>query len=99
MNRGSAGYFDGVKRTQAIDSHFLHAVLADWNMMSVNILKECNLTTYQVVTKLRNRELEERAVVNVSCMEKLFYSEAAMISEQITMWKKKIRLLQILKHI
>ena len=51
------------------------------------------------MTKLRNRELEERAVVNVSCMEKLILSEAAMISEQINYVEKKIRLLQILKHI
>ena len=58
-------------------------------IMVSHILKECNLTTYQVVTKLRNKELEERAVVNVSCMEKLILSEAAMISEQINYVEKE----------
>lgn len=76
-------YFESVKREKTIDSGFLNAVLADWSMMTVNLLKECNLTTYQALDRIRSKELEEQAKVSVSGLEKLILTEAGLLEDQL----------------
>lgn len=90
-------YFEHLKATQVIDDKLLQALLTDWNMLLVSVLKECNITTYQVVTRFRNRELEEVAVCSIACMEKLILSEAQKIAEQINYVEKEDAIIEDIK--
>ena len=90
-------YFDSVKLAKTIDSGFLNAVLADWSMMTVNLLKECNLTTYQALDRIRSKELEEQAKVSVSGLEKLILTEAGLLEDQISYAAKEDRIIADIK--
>ena len=65
--------------------------------MTVNLLKECNLTTYQALDRIRSKELEEQAKVSVSGLEKLILMEAERIAGQISYAAKEDRIIADIK--
>ncbi len=72
-----------------IDSSLLQSVLADWNLVVYDLLKERNITIYQFLKNGRNQELVKKAVRSVFFMEELIMGEAGYIAELLAYVQKQ----------
>ena len=64
-------YFAHLKQIENLNATFLEVVLMDWNMIAHNVLVSHNMTTYQMLSRVRNQEHALLALKSVSCMEEL----------------------------
>lgn len=81
-------YFAHLKQIENLNATFLEVVLMDWNMIAHNVLVSHNMTTYQMLSRVRNQEHALLALKSVSCMEELIEEEVRKIWELVSYVEK-----------
>ena len=76
-------YFETLRERGAVSEKLLRAVFTDWTRAMAGILKDYNITTYQMMEEYRNRERAELASGDICGLERLIVEEAGRIVHRV----------------